>query len=205
MNIFMLDSNPFNAARMHCDKHVVKMVLESAQMLSTAHHVLDGKDCGLQWDLTNWKIYKATHKNHPSNVWVRETRHNYGWLYQLFVSLLREYKKRYNKTHKCEQLVEPLWYHPIKINRWHNMTHLPQCMPDQYKVAGLYDDPLWYEKDFIKHRWPRFDPVRDCWEILQPSIEAYRNYYKAEKSYFAKWEKGTSEPAWWKEQTINGG
>jgi|TARA_R110002020_G_scaffold55040_1_gene152946 hypothetical protein len=166
MNIFMLDNNPFKAARMHCDKHVVKMILESAQMLSTAHRVLDDNDYA---DAN--KLYKATHKNHPSNVWVRESHHNYQWLHSLFVSLLLEYEKRYNKTHACDRLVNHLLACPNNIDITnYEITPLPQCMPDQYKVEG-------------------------------DAVQAYRNYYQAEKSYFAKWQRGTSEPTWWKEQT----
>ena len=171
MNIFMLDYNPILAARMHCDKHVVKMILESAQMLSTAHRVLDGDDYA---DANI--LYKPTHKNHPSNVWVRENHDNYRWLHFLFLHLLLEYEKRYNKTHACNRLVNHLSPCPENIitddekNVFNVHLYLPQCMPDQYKVEG-------------------------------DAVQAYRNYYKAEKSYFAKWQRGTSEPTWWKEQT----
>ena len=68
MNIFYLDRNPIVAAQMMCDKHVVKMILESAQMLSTAHRVLDGDTYA---DLVG--LYKIAHKNHPSSVWVRSS------------------------------------------------------------------------------------------------------------------------------------
>ena len=66
MNIFYLDRNPVVAAQMMCDKHVVKMILESAQILSTAHRVLDGDE-----HADNVGMYKMTHKNHPSTIWVR--------------------------------------------------------------------------------------------------------------------------------------
>ena len=56
MNIFYLDRDPVIAAQMMCDKHVVKMILESAQMLSTAHRVLDGDEYATRWDYTNWLI-----------------------------------------------------------------------------------------------------------------------------------------------------
>ena len=85
MNIFYLDEKPMTAARMHCDKHVVKMILESAQMLSTAHRILDGNDYADRRGL-----YKATHKNHPANIWVRESANNYVWLYNLFTFLCIE-------------------------------------------------------------------------------------------------------------------
>ena len=83
MNIFYLDEKPLTAARMHCDKHVVKMIIESAQMLSTAHRTLDGNDYADRMNL-----YKATHKNHPANIWVRESAENYLCLYNLFTLIL---------------------------------------------------------------------------------------------------------------------
>ena len=162
MNIFMLHSSPLIAAEMHCDKHVVKMILESAQMLSTAHRVLDGDDYA---DAN--KLYKTTHKNHPSSVWVRENHHNYQWLYLLFENLLLEYEKRYNKTHACDRLVDYLLPCPNNIDIIdYKITPLPQSMPDQYKVE---DD----------------------------TVQAYRNYYLGEKAHFAKWNKGTVQPDWW--------
>ena len=128
MNIFMLDYNPIIAAQMHCDKHVVKMILESAQMLSTAHRVLDGDDYA-----DSNKLYRATHKNHPSNVWVRKSLHNYLWLHELFVQLLLEYENRYNKVHACDRLVNKLSSAPENISDCAGEP-VPQCMPDKYKV-----------------------------------------------------------------------
>ena len=72
MNLFYLDRDPVEAARMQCDRHVVKMILETAQMLSTAHIELDGKQVA----------YKATHKNHPSTVWVRSSSLAYNWTWR---------------------------------------------------------------------------------------------------------------------------
>ena len=72
MNIFYLDRDPHEAARLQCDKHVVKMILETAQLLSTAHNELDGGQIA----------YKTTHKNHPSAVWARKSLDNYLWLYR---------------------------------------------------------------------------------------------------------------------------
>lgn len=166
MNIFMLDYNPILAARMHCDKHVVKMILESAQMLSTAHRVLDG-DGYADYN----RLYRETHKNHPINIWIRESYHNYQWLHFLFVNLLLEYEKRYKKTHACDRLVNHLSSCPDNINTGieTDINSLPQCMPDEYKVKG-------------------------------DAVQAYRNYYLGEKAYFAKWDRGTSEPIWWKEK-----
>ena len=108
MNIFHLDNDPVKAAQMMCDKHVVKMIVEYAQLMSTAHRVLDGTE---YYDKTKngrkikrWKLngaaeerllYKASHVNHPSNIWVRKCNDNYRWLYKHFRALCDEYTRRY--------------------------------------------------------------------------------------------------------------
>ena len=90
MNIFYLDKCPVKAASFQYNKHVVKMILESAQMLCTAHHLLGNTNVP----------YKPTHKNHPSAVWVRQNAKHYQWLYNHMLALGNEYTKRYNKIHK---------------------------------------------------------------------------------------------------------
>ena len=127
MNIFYLDSDPKICAQYHCDKHVVKMILETAQMLSTAHHVLDGDDAidG---------IYRSTHKNHPSSVWVRSCEGNYNWTWLLFMHLLNEYTARYDKTHATQRLLDTLKATPKNISTVVQFSQPPQCMPEQYKV-----------------------------------------------------------------------
>ena len=127
MNIFYLDHCPTKAAQYHCDKHVVKMILESAQLLCTAHRILDAN--------TSPTLYKATHINHPSAQWTRLSINNYLWLYSLFSELCKEYRYRYYKGHACERLLEPLRVPPKRIPSV-GFTPMPQCMPDQYKVVG---------------------------------------------------------------------
>lgn len=124
MNIFYIDPCPVKAAQMQCDKHVVKMVLESAQMLSAAHHVVEG---GAPVP------YRLAHKNHPSTVWVRSNRKHYDWLYRHFQGLSEEYTDRYGKVHlsweKCHML---LLCAPSGIpdTDW---SDPPQCMPYECK------------------------------------------------------------------------
>ena len=126
MNIFALHSDPYRAAKMHCDKHVVKMILETAQMLSTAHHVHD-MECAQDG------LYKIAHKNHPSTKWVRESNNNYMWAWCLMHGLCKEYTARYGKIHATEtKLLQKL------MNPPHNIpigckTSIPQCMPIEYK------------------------------------------------------------------------
>ena len=124
MNIFYLDKCPDKAARLQYNKHVVKMILESAQMLCTAHHVY-----GFPEDVP----YKQAHLNHPSTIWCRQNRHNYMWLYRHMIALGDEYTKRYNKTHmsitKCKHALRS---YPALIPDG-DFTQPPQAMPDEYK------------------------------------------------------------------------
>lgn len=99
MNIFVTSSEPMECAQYLDDKRVVKMVLETAQMLSTA-----ARECGYEGD----DIYKSTHKNHPCNVWARETKQNYLWLLRHFQCLCAEYTHRYGKVHKSSLLYPSL-------------------------------------------------------------------------------------------------
>lgn len=127
MNIFYLDRNPKVAAEMHCDKHVVKMILESAQMLCTAHRVLDSD---LYADKAG--LYKMVHKNHPSTIWTRSNDKHYKWLYSLMYYLMEEYTYRYGKHHATERLLEPLKLVPFFIDKG-PFVDPPQCMPDYCK------------------------------------------------------------------------
>ena len=131
MNIFYLDNHPDDAAEMHCDKHCVKMILEYAQMLSTAHRELDGNVPDI--------LYKSTHKNHPSTIWTRSSKQHYDWLFRLFRMLSAEYTLRYGKIHKTwEKLGKILETAPKNIveNGW---SDPPQCMPDHCKKPDTID------------------------------------------------------------------
>jgi hypothetical protein len=177
MNIFVLDECPSQASEYHCDKHVPKMIVESAQMLSTAHRVLDGEmyidDSGKR-KIKRWRLeestsedifYKACYVNHPCNIWLRESKENYNWLYELFVCLCDEYSKRFKKTHLTETKLKYLLQPTPKSISAGPRTPFAQCMPDEYKDK---------------------DPV-----------VAYRNFYLYDKSRFAQWDKLNNEPVWW--------
>jgi hypothetical protein len=175
MNIFYLDSNVVKCAEMHNDKHVVKMILEYAQLLSTAHRVLDGSqyiDDSSGRKIKRWELsesgmetilYKATHINHPSAVWARQSNNNYNWLYCMFLSLLKEYTYRYGKQHACSKLIDPLQNPPRSIPVSY-FTQPTPAMPDEYKVPD--------------------------------SVQSYRNYYIGAKKRMAKW-KNRPIPEWW--------
>ena len=121
MNIFFLDKDPKIAAQMQCDKHVVKMILETAQMLSTAARA-QGHDIG----------YKSAYPKHPMTLWVNESTHNYAWAIIHAFELCNEYTKRYNKVHKTQSVIHDLY--KICNGDYIKMTKPPTCMPDEYKT-----------------------------------------------------------------------
>ena len=145
MNIFYLDKCPEKAAQLQYNKHVVKMILESAQMLCTAHHHFGHGDN---------VPYKIAHYNHPSTIWVRTDGLNYMWLYNHMMALGREYTKRYGKEHltitKCKDVLAKVPAGiPIK-----KFTQPPQAMPDQFKrdcAIHAYWLYYVYDKKHIAH------------------------------------------------------
>jgi len=130
MNIFYLHPDPVKAPTYLYNKHVVKMILETAQMLNTAHHIIAEQN-GFD---TSYIPYKKAYVNHPSTVWARSSYANYKWLYDYFVSINIEYYNRYGKIHtsfiKCKDV---LCNAPAGIPE-KPFTQPPQCMPDEYKA-----------------------------------------------------------------------
>lgn len=144
MNIFFLHPDPAEAARLHCDKHVGKMLVETAQMLSTALR-LNGFDLG----------YKPAYVNHPMTVWVRSGAANYGWALDLADGLAAEFTHRFGREHKTAGVLEELrhggdWAARLGEGR---STPVPLCMPEPYKVAG---DPVASYRNFYRAEKARF-------------------------------------------------
>jgi len=173
MNIFVLDEDPKKCAEYHCDKHVLKMIIESSQMLSTAHRYLDGKLIKINnkkhWQLNDYReniLYKCTHYNHPTTKWVRENSENYKYLFELLTYLHKEYEKRYNKIHSSKRILKTLSNVPNNIQKG-KFFNPPQAMPDIYKNKN--------------------------------TVIAYRNYYLKDKIRFANW-KLNNKPSWFKEK-----
>ena len=131
MNIFILDFHPTKAAIYHCDKHVVKMILETAQLLYSAHWIIN--ESKLPDD-----AYRKTHVNHPCAIWTRESLSNYVWLCQLGIALCEEYTFRYEKTHKTQRHIEWLVANPPDIP-FIGITEIRQAMPDIYKRPNPVD------------------------------------------------------------------
>jgi hypothetical protein len=127
MNIFYLHEDPRESAMMLCDKHVVKMILESAQMLSTAHRVLDG-------DEAPQELYREAYKNHPSTKWVRSSMLAYAWAYNNWFWMCCEYRHRYQKVHASFRLNDLLDRFPKNISK-DSFVPPPLCMPDEFKLV----------------------------------------------------------------------
>jgi len=168
MNIFYLHHDTRVCAEMHNDKHCIKMILEYAQLLSTAHRVLDGNPRVIVsasnrkkqvWSLPDNRdslVYSATHINHPSAIWVRQSSANYTWLYNLFCALCDEYNYRYGKIHMTDMKMRHVLSHVPKNIPQGPFTGPTPAMPDDVKVSG-------------------------------DSLASYRNYYISNKQHLASW------------------
>jgi len=122
MNIFVLDTNIKKCAEYHCDKHVVKMLLETCQILCSTYYYTNE---------SHKSPYKLAHKNHPCTVWARESLSNWLWLRDLGLALYDEYKNRYgNKDHKSGDIILGL-----DTPNLHNkgLTRFAQAMPVEYR------------------------------------------------------------------------
>lgn len=175
INIFYVETCPKQAAISMVDKHTVKMILETAQLLSTAHRILDGREVAgktrtnrnvKRWTLYDERetvMYVATHVNHPSAIWCRQSIQNYDWLVEHFFALNDEYSYRYGKKHKCYDMGYWLQSPPknLEIYDW---TTMPSCMDKQYIIS---EDPL----------------------------INYRNYYNKGKKHIHAWKK-RNPPNW---------
>lgn len=183
MNIFVLNEDPKIAAQMHCDKHVPKMIVESAQMLSTAHRLLDGEEymapskSGKRM-VKHYRlpkhddvIYKAVHAKHPCTIWTMQSHNNYLWHYHLWRYLAEEFEYRFGKIHASWEKLKDILYDTPQNLVYGDMTPFAKAMkayPDLMDIA---------------------DPVK-----------AYQEFYKVDKRKFAKWEKGRPAPKWWNDK-----
>lgn len=183
MNIFYLDKDPIKAAEMSCDKHVCKMIVESAQMLSTAHRLLDGKEytekTAIGRNIKRYRhpdiqkdniLYKASHQKHPSTIWVMQSTYNYYWLYRHMMALHSQFLLRYNKSvdHLTIQKLGNILKTPPKNIPLNKIgTDPTPAMPDECKIPG-------------------------------DVVGSYRKYYIMKKREFATWRKPAVIPEWYK-------
>ena len=124
MNIFVLDNNPKQCAIYHNNKHCIKQLLETAQLL-----------CGVHWVEGGEAPYKLSHKNHPSAIWARECVENYIWLCDLGLELCNEYTYRYGKRHKSQDIFEWCLLNVPNIPEKGDITPFALAMPDECKVG----------------------------------------------------------------------
>jgi hypothetical protein len=170
LNIFYIDQDTTKCAQYHVDSHCIKMILEYSQLLSTAHRVLDGQEVTVKsktgrnvkrWVLPDEResiLYSATHINHPSAIWCRQSDSNYIWLSKLLQACCKEYTYRYGKVHKVESsgLLKALFWNTPKNIPNKSFTEPTPAMPDECKVPG-------------------------------DSLQSYRNYYSMNKQHLWSW------------------
>ena len=171
MNIFILDNDPIKAAQLQCDKHVVKMIVESAQMLSTAHRMLDGNQCirpsksgktkQRYWEHHNNNseavLYRAVHVGHPSTVWTMASEDNYKWHYEHFKALCAEYTYRYGKIHATETLLGELLASPPENIPQDGLT--PFALAMSAYPECIYADAVVSYRAFYQTKQDRFKMV----------------------------------------------
>ena len=126
MNIFVLDRDLVKSAQAHVDRHIVKMPLETAQWLCTARHELGGDADTIP--------YRKTHTNHPCSLWARHSVANYTWLCNMGMELCKEYTYRYDKTHKCEAVIQDCIDNTPEFEYTESTEH-PQAMDIIYRMA----------------------------------------------------------------------
>jgi hypothetical protein len=200
MQIFALHIDPHIAAKYHCDKHVLKMVVEYAQLMSTAHRVLDGtrktlvkpngkkqhlylldgervvlNPAGKKYIISNPKLYNTTHVNHPCGVWLRESTANYYWLLGLLEECLLEYNRRYSKIHKIQK--------PVGRSQ-HSILQRLSDAPANLKHGELTEFAM---------------AIPENYKVPNDPIASYKAFYIGDKARFAKWTN-TDLPEWF----ING-
>lgn len=174
MNIFYLDRDPRKAARMHCDDHVRKMVMEYAQILSCAWHESPLEH---EQEFAKRNLLKRTHFNHPSTKWARQGVFEYSYVFSMWEELLLVYVERYGKPHKYTEL------------RGH-LVCIPNYLTDETEVVDMPPPPCAFGD--YKYLANTIDEA-DHDEV----VDAYREYYRKAKGGFAKWGGDRPLPKWW--------
>ena len=194
MNLFLLASLARQAATMHCDKHCIKMILETTQLLYTAWWF--GRDSLPlpELDTCPYDPYIPTHKNHPSAIWVRASPTHYHWLLELGFALCKEYYIRYGgQFHKCLTHLE-------RLQTMGAPEHISEetYQPPQHKCAttGLPPGIQYFHCAINDSLWQQCAVYTDG---QLNAIETYRRYY-ATKPWALKWgKKSEAAPMWYKQ------
>tara|TARA_B110000208_G_scaffold111266_1_gene137363 strand:+ start:193 stop:891 length:699 start_codon:yes stop_codon:yes gene_type:complete len=188
MNLFVLSQLVKDAAKMHCDKHCVKMILEATQMLYTSW--LYGRNDAIDWDMTitTDPPYKSAYVNHPVTIWVRSFPNHYNWAVCLGLELCKEYTMRYGKTHKCYNHLKRL----AKMGFPPKM--LDSIVPPIEKRATI-NCPIGCEYFDCAIADVYFRTCASYTDGKLDCVETYRNYYNA-KSIDMRW-KTSESPTWY--------
>jgi len=179
MNLFFLHIDPKKCAEFHCDKHVVKMILETVQMLYTAHNVL--KTPNLPNDReNNFVSYRSFSPKHPTCIWIRQCEKNYRYASLVAKYLCEEYTHRYARIHKCQQHVD--WLILNIPNNFQTISYNPETVLSynkEFQEQGHTPVPL-----------AMYDDVK-----YHDTFKSYRFYYIVHKRRFAKWTSRSTP--WW--------
>lgn len=158
MNIFFLHKNPVASSNMYGDKHVGKIILEIAQMCSTALH---------RHGLSDIAPYKPAYENHPMTRWVGDSSGNFEYAITLATGLSTQWHERFKSSHKSIDAIMDITISAIISERiykafpQYDFTLPPLCMPDEHKP--------------------------DDYTSFDDTIEAYRRYYKHDKTAMHSW------------------
>ena len=177
MNIFVLNEDPVLAAQNYCDKHVPKMVVELLQQCGSAV-IRHGATPDMMPLTKKGTPLKGGYHKHPCTVWCGDSRNNFLWAVEHGLALCDEYRKRFGKTHFCETGLEQL-FTMSQIVPAGNLTPFALAMPDEYRPVSCH-----IKEGYLFHA------------TSDTAVQAYRRYYHSKT--FAKWDKGTDAPDWWK-------
>lgn len=156
LNIFFVDTDPKICAQSYCDKHVIKMIVETAQLLSSAHHLANST--------VKESVYRLTHKNHPCSIWVRQSKENYKWTLALLYELIYEYEKRYQRyKHKTKEKMIYLRIVPDLPEI--DFSEPPQALPIHFKRKSSVEAYReYYVNDKMRQKWCAFkDGLPNLW------------------------------------------
>ena len=173
MNLFFLHVNPEICAQEHCDKHVVKMLLETVQMLYTVHHLCNS-------DMPDDAYKKVSMVHHPTVIWVGICFENYNYASTLGMCLSKEYTHRYNKIHSCDTHIR--WLH----------NNIPNFIQKEFPYEKCKKQVVFSYNQDIQNSGMTPVPLAMPDDVKQnDTIYSYRSYYIVHKKYFTKW---TSRP-----------
>jgi hypothetical protein len=152
VNLFVLDEDPRQAAMYHCDRRVAKMLIETAQQLSTALRC-----CGVDDD----RLMKSTHVNSGTTKWVRECRGNWDWTYELYVGLVYEFRHRREKEHLSSRLMHVFPEHRLAIPSGPRDEFQKSCRNDTHNLDFTHvPNPVCGYRQYLAARWMLTDVAK---------------------------------------------